>query len=581
MSIKLTLNKLFVFSEETNKYFSATFSEWVNIIHWRNTSWKSTLMQSIIYALWMNDSKVFLNEILDLGVFFRVDVTINANGVESNMTFIRKDGVLFIKSGTSPIIRFNGINWDNSVEHVKLKQYINSLFWFHLKLESRVSYITAPIETMFLPYYISQSVGWVYLYQSIGNWDYFKNFRVDYLDYYLGIENSIDRSKKHELERELKKLILEQTFYIETEQKNLDLQVSKLTDETFTEKSLSYIEEYRNSQKILIEREQEYIVECNKLNYYTERVAILSKIKRNHKKQIPDEWECPVCSQKIQYSLPELYKYIQNENDTKSELQKCTDKLTESQSSVNSILKDIEERKKDISLRYNVFRDYFDKSISMDSWINNKSNIRLAENIEQKLWELTKEISKIKKELEQFKTEEDIIKLRNQQNIKFENIFINYLNELNVKVPTDLRYTKLYNISAFPSQWVELHKTLMAYHFAFNKLIASNDNIHRFPFMLDAIFKEDIELINKDIILDFISKYRPTDTQLFISIAEAREKEDIVNEYNNKYFNNNANLICIGEGDRERSFLEDYKWSESLYLEGTFAIIHSSNFDSY
>jgi len=79
---------------------------------------------------------------------------------------------------------------DNRVEHVKLKDYIRELFNFNLMLEQKGELKSAPLESMFLPYYISQSVGWVYVRESFSNLNYYKGFKEDYLDYYLGINNS-------------------------------------------------------------------------------------------------------------------------------------------------------------------------------------------------------------------------------------------------------------------------------------------------------------------------------------------------------------------------------------------------------
>ena len=56
-------------------------------------------------------------------------------------------------------VRFNGIGSDNSVEHQKLKKYFSSLFDFNLLLESNSGISEAPMETLFLPYYVSQDVG--------------------------------------------------------------------------------------------------------------------------------------------------------------------------------------------------------------------------------------------------------------------------------------------------------------------------------------------------------------------------------------------------------------------------------------
>lgn len=75
----------------------------------------------------------------------------------------------------------------------------------------------------------------------------------------------------------------------------------------------------------------------------------------------------------------------------------------------------------------------------------------------------------------------------------FKGIFKKYLNDMQLFNVTEPRYTDFYKINSFPFQGVELHKTVMSYHFALNSLIRETNNIHRLPFMLDAILKEDID----------------------------------------------------------------------------------------
>jgi len=66
----LILKSLFVYSPSDEKGFHTDFSDSVNIVHGRNTSGKSTLIQSIIYAMGINDSKEHLSDINSNGVFF-------------------------------------------------------------------------------------------------------------------------------------------------------------------------------------------------------------------------------------------------------------------------------------------------------------------------------------------------------------------------------------------------------------------------------------------------------------------------------------------------------------------------------
>ncbi len=140
---------------------------------------------------------------------------------------------------------------------------------------------------------------------------------------------------------------------------------------------------------------------------------------------------------------------------------------------------------------------------------------------------------------------------------------------MGVKEFEDDRFLLLYKITAFPRQGVELLKTLMAYNFAFNKIINKTNYIHRFPFMLDAIFEGDLEDASRETILGFISKNYPKDIQVIMSIADKKDNSNPASEYNKAFFDGKAKLICIGNNERERAFLSEYKYEFDDYLEET------------
>ena len=199
MNTIITFNRLFVSSESHSSCFSEEFSLGVNIVSGRNTSGKSTLIQSLLYAFGVNDIRENLDEILSYQPTFRVDFTKKLGEVEEAYTIVRDLKSIYVKEPNGKVIPFHGIDADNSVEHVRLKDYIRDLVGFSLILEQKGELKSAPLESMFLPYYISQSVGWVYLRESFSNLQYYKGFKDDYLDYYLGISNSFDRVEHRRL----------------------------------------------------------------------------------------------------------------------------------------------------------------------------------------------------------------------------------------------------------------------------------------------------------------------------------------------------------------------------------------------
>jgi len=573
MSVKLNLTSLLVYSESNQKYFFTTFSDGVNIVYGRNTSGKSTLFQSIIYSMGINDGHAYLDDILQEKILFRLDCTIEKNGKKKNSVFIREDETLFIKIEGCPIERFNGISSDNSREHIRLKDFLSDIFNFTLKLEAKDEYKIAPIEAMWLPYYISQSVGWVYLRKSFSNLDFFRNFKSDYNDYYLGIGQDIDRLEKQRLQNLLKIKKEEIELLSKVEKDNEELQVARLEDEEFLSLSNEYLQEHAKLIEQLRKNENDFVLKCNELRYFEQRLAVLKKVEKNHKQQSPQSAKCPTCTQQLPSSIEANYIFFQDFHDTEKSILDIRAKIKEVQSAVNSIDKKIKDQKDEIAKRYATLNRYFKGQLSYQSWLNGKANVLLITKIEQKIGQLYLDVGVIEDKLRGFKSDDDLLKERNSRNNSFSLSFGRLLTQLGVKQLIEERHTQVYQISSFPSQGVELHKTVMAYHFAFNAAIREFGNVHRFPFLLDAIFKEDIDAINKQTILTFISKNRPKDTQLIFSVAQSPKDSSTASDLNESYFGGKAKLINIGNSVNERAFLEQYSNQHPELLDDTFNII--------
>jgi energy-coupling factor transporter ATP-binding protein EcfA2 len=574
MKTYLTIKRLLAFSEATNKFFYSEFSDEVNIIYGKNTSGKSTLIQSILYTFGINDCNDQLKEILQEKLLFRIDLKLTKGIKVSDLTVIRENEFMVVKIDNEPLYKFYGISGDSSREHIKLKEFWHQIFQFDLSLESKNEYKPASIETIFLPYYVSQSVGWVYLRKSFTSLEYYKNFKDDYLDYYLGIDSFNDRIAKQKLQLEKQEVQQFIKVYAKVKQENEDLKIATISDERFKEESESYLNNFKEKQDFLAKSESDYVHKCNEQSLNTERKSVLRKISINHKHQFPGTGLCPVCSQTLPFTFPAIYQYHQEQNDTLVEQEKNKLAIKSIQSDVNTLYKKIQSTKGEIEREYRVLEKYKVQDIDYATWIKNKSNIELSINITNQLGLLAQRDREIDEKLKQYKTEDDVLKLRDQNNRTFAAIFARYLHTLGVKKLTDDRFTLLYKISSFPYQGVELLKTVLAYHFAFNNIISSTDYIHRFPFILDSIFKEDLDSGNKDLIVKFISENRPKDSQMIISISEKKEDVSKVSEYNQSYFSGKAKLICIGESIKERAFLSDYKGELPEYLDETHNLLY-------
>lgn len=567
MKLIIEYKKFLAYSEKNNKGFITSFSNGINIVYGKNTSGKSTLLQAIHYTFGINDEQHKLAEILNENVVFRLDFIIKGKK-EEEITILRDDEFIYIKRENLPLEKFTGISGNKAEEHKKLKRYLSNLMNFNLKLESSNEYKLASIEAMFLPYYVAQDYGWVLPLKSFRGLDFFRNFKNDYYDYYLGITNEYDRLKKQQLELDKNKLVNKINFLSESEKSNDELNLSKLTDESFISKVSNYIDRYKVNKAKQISSEKEYLLACNKLTFLEERLKILRRIKTSIKKQNPLDGECPACKQKLDSSISEKYEYFQNLFDTEEQIDTLIEKSKKIKGVINSLEIKINEQKIQVAKDYSFLLRYQIDDMTLNTWLDNKANIQLSTNIINQIGKLTIILNEKIEELKKFKTPEEIKKERNLIDYKFKDDFVDYLNQLNVKEFEDKRYTLLYQMKLFPRQGVELLKTLLAYNFAFNKTIKKTSYVHRFPFLMDAIFKEDIDFTNRKLILEFISKNSPKDTQTIFSIAETKDNEKTADDYNTEIFKGKAKLILINK-DNERSFLSNIKPENTAYLKET------------
>ncbi|MGL1086959.1 hypothetical protein [Vibrio vulnificus] len=568
MNTTITFNRLFVSSESNNSCFSEEFSPGVNIVSGRNTSGKSSLIQSLLFTFGVNDVRENLDEILSYQPTFRVDFTKKLGQIQEPYTIVRDSKSIYVKEPSGKIVPFHGVDADNSAEHVRLKDYIRDLVGFSLILEQKGELKSAPLESMFLPYYISQSVGWVYLRESFSNLQYYKGFKDDYLDYYLGISNSFDRVEHRRLSKERDRLSAD-INNLKRYSKKAEFQFSNLVDEAFGEQAEVYIDNYVLKSNSLEEERNKYIKLCNEFSLLQNHHKILKRTKRNIKNQNYNDIDrCPACTQVLSYSLEGLYNHYQKYNDTVELELHIKDELIDKKSKINSSKKKMTAINTEISNDYGVLLDKNVDGVTFEQWVENKANITLYKRMQTDIEHSESELESVKQSLSSMVTEQETISSRIRQEKAFKKIFTKYASLLELKPLTDSRYLDLYRIHSFPRQGVELHKTVMAYHFALNAMIAKSKTAHRLPFLLDAILKEDIDETNLEIILSFVGKNLPSDTQTFVSISEhvkepsPKEDEEIkpiekvrAKEVQNSYFPTNSKLFYIGDGKKERGFL--------------------------
>lgn len=577
----LILKSLLVYSPDSDKGFYTEFSGSVNIVHGRNTSGKSTLIQSVIYAMGVNDSKDYLNDINKANVFFRLDCELCDGDENYKLVLVRSDDTLILKKGNDHPIRFDGINGNNSYEYGRYKKTLSNIIGFNLKLQKQSELVDAPLEAALLPYYISQSVGWVYIRESIGDYRFYKDFKFDYLDYYCGIENTHDRIMKYELEVEKKELTFELKQLSTYEAKDEGLRVSKILDDRFKGEAASFLEEYQALNKDLSAKEAEHTKLCNKIGMLRGRQKVLSQVITNIKKQRPKIDQCPICDQNLPGDLKDFYNYSQDVNDAIKESERVKEDIKKSVSKLNSTEKAVSILRIQVEEDFGVLRRLKADNITFDSWLDHNANLRLLKNISIKKDSCEKRMETLKGEIEGVGNGVDIESERRKKEKEFLSIFKAKAESLGVKIPAEKKYQDLYSLNSFPYQGVELHLLLMAYNFSFYEMVIKRSNTHNFPFLLDAVFKEDIDTESRSEIFEFLSRETKKSGQVIFSAAEYKKDDTSsgplfdIEGVRDKYFSSDTKLICIGDSKTKRSFLTGSALIDSSLIEDTIGLLET------
>lgn len=568
MNTIIKYKQLFIFTEDAGKYFYTSFNDGVNIIYGANTSGKSTVLQAINYTFGVNDEIYKLNEILVEKPIFRIDIEVTKENKEK-VIIIRDHEFVYIKRNNAPIVKFSGISGNKSEEHKSLKAYISEMFNFNMTVESNGRSVNAPIEAMFLPYYIAQDYGWVIILKSFRGFEFYKKFKEAYYDYYLGIDNESEVEEKHKLEQEKKALKTETEMLSKAYKQKKELKASLLNDDENIKYATGYIDEFKTNQEKLISAEREFIVLSNKIKLLEERQKILRKLNLKLSQKNHYNTQCPTCKQNIIHNIENIYNTNQGLEDNKSQLININIQIKDLTGEYNSIRKKMDELRSEITEGYIVFSQYSDNHISINSWIKDKVNVELFDVIERRKGEIQIRLEEIDSALTAYRTDIDVLKERVRKSANFNNNFKSNIELLQINTFGDKYH--LYKLPLFPQQGVELLKTLLSYHFAFNKTICKTESIHRLPFCLDAIFKEDVDKKSKEDILRFISSNKPTDTQLIFSIADSDSSDKIIADFNLKFFNGDAKLIQTGAN--KRSLLKKFDSTFIPLLEESIEIM--------
>ena len=573
MNNRIYYERFFSVTKDYTKTFHAKYSKGVNIVYGRNTSGKSTVLQAILYTLGINDVKEKLSEILESEPIFRLDLTIENKNTNTKCIFIRDDNFIYIKEGEKPFVKYSGINSDNSLEHINYKNYFHCLLNSNFKLNTRDEYKTAPIEALLLPFYISQDVGWVYLRRSFSNMDFYKNFKDDYLDHFFGVENDTDKERRISIESSLLEIGYEISQIERIQNSSAEIVISKIEDENAPIDIPSYLSDYSQQKSAIASFERKLLLLCNKLAHLNERKKIISVVEHNN---LLTPIVCPTCQQNLPSTISQVYQRKQDLNDTESQLNTIKSHIKETQTEIDQIEKRIISLREQVARKYQILEKRPVGDFSMKEWITMKANIQIDQNLSEKRNKLLVNQADLKQELKELTKKTNVDEQRTIKSREFSILFNKALIDLHLTHLSEERFSNIYKISSFPFQGVELLRTVMAYHFSFGHLIQDTSGITIFPFMCDAIFKEDIDEKNREIILRFVGSRQSDFDQIILTIAHSENSTFTLSDINKNYFNSQADLLNLGNSNNERAFFSAIKTEDQEILNETISIINQN-----
>jgi hypothetical protein len=377
------------------------------------------------------------------------------------------------------------------------------------------------------------------------------------LDYYLGIINNSDKEEKKRLENELFSKRQQLNFYINFEKTNEIIEDSVISNKALEGKGDEFIANISQKKSSLLEYENKFIKFSNQLTFNNQRLAVISKVNRNHNQQFPGKDPCPTCKQILPSKIKDVYEYYQEENDTVKLKSSLHDNNKDVQSKINSLNKKITELRLELHQENRRFLKYSDNNITLDDFIKSRANVVLDKTIVENIGLLSIEVDQLSNKLREFNIDEGIGFERAKKNKIFKQLY-QYNNAL-LDVPKieDDRFNNIYELSSFPFQGVLLHLAVLSYHFAFNKIVNDTKNIHRLPFIMDSVFKEDIDTPNREKILKFINQNKPSDIQTIISIADSKAKDPKIQHYQDTIFNIDTKYILVGNYIDKESLLSE------------------------
>ena len=523
---KLIFLEILLLSQFSKKSKKIKFDEKFNVVVWRNSTGKSSLLKSIYSTFWADPyvtHEKWKNENVISFIKFKIIDDINT----TFYSILRNwDTFTIFDWDDNKIDMFTSItNW--------LWPYLNNLLDFRIKINNRQNEVVwLNPNYLFLPYYIDQDISWTENWSSFSKLKQLSNWKQKLVEFYIWVKPNeyydikwiIDKNNNLLSEKRKEKTILDNLKI------NIDTKFPNNRYYTNIEDFSEEIDDLLKEMNNLSLEQNKYTNEINILN--NQKITILEQIdittislkevKSNYDFIMKDEHEleCPTCWNQHTNTFKEKFELAKDE-DT------CNLLLL----SLKEDLKNIEEKVSKTINKYNILKEQFEKiniiiiqkksdikliDIIKTEWKKELKNVFINEQVElnKEIDEIVESNTKLEKKLKIY------INIKRVKEIKsdYKKIIEGYFKDLDVSNISEKSYKKVH--SSITETWSDLPRALISYYMTILRLIVKNNSSSFCPIVIDSPNQQWQDNLHLPMILRFIINNSPSNSQVILWIED-------------------------------------------------------------
>ncbi|MDG0871583.1 hypothetical protein L5D93_03210 [Paenibacillus thiaminolyticus] len=509
----LFLNTLYIFEYKNRLAKRVDFHKGINVITSDKTNGndvgKSVLLKSIYHTL--GADSIFDSKWNSFEKTYLLDISVNGTTY-----FVYRSGELFRIYNEKLSILFSTVN------RRELSEYLGEIFEFHVKLPNRhedILEITPPAYSYLLNYVDQDHMNGTKFssFKNLGQYaDYKENVIYNHFgifnDDYFNILKKIEELKKEEKALKDEKLIIENMLlrikeYLEGMDAPTDLELLKIELERKKEEYSDIVLKLKKVKNSIVKlRNDKFDLERN-INELSSKYSKDSKIfsKINSK--------CPVCSQEIDEldvrirSSNKLEDYFILKDDLESLMIEINRKLKFKEEEYSNLLELLEKYENSLDINESVIS-------------NSLKHMGYMETQENMLQELGRLMVRLDSNNEEFKVFNKKLKGYNDQKKRANLLYEEYMTESKIRFGLEeIGYEKIKNIKQnYEARGSNRAISTIIWYFNLLKIKHTlNENVIRFPLVLDSPNNVESDETKEKALFEFIFNNIHKGTQLILS----------------------------------------------------------------